>query len=760
MHEELINLALSCKQSGDLLSGKYFCQRAIKQDGNNVQAIGLLAAIENQLGNNEASLALFDKAILLNPVNPFLFNDRGCALLGLGRERAALSDFSEAIRLFPTFSAPYGNIGFIYIKFKQYDHAEKFLRLAISYEPTSAFFHSNLGMTFRFLGRFEEALNCYLHAASLNPSDPEPLYGQGVVFNLIGNIKGAIESYSRAISIDPYHKMSLNNLGGVLAKARRYQEALHVFRKLASLDEKFPEIFSQIGNVLSLLGDSEGAQTSYLKASEFETKSNRVLFNSGIFYLREEKFAKASSLFTRLYDIDRSHPYVCGYLLHSNMQICKWDELDQWLCHIIEGVTNKLSPSHPFPVISCIDDPGIQSSLTGKYIDDEFPGSLGLPEVRIDFSNPIIRIGYFSADFRNHPVMQLMWDVFKLHDRNRFRIYAFALKVEGDDPVQKGLRSDFDEFIDVESLSDFEVAERARQAGIDIAIDLMGFTRNSRTAIFAHRAAPIQINFLGYPGTMGAAYMDYIIADRVVIPETHRQFYTEEVLYLPNCFQPNMRMRAISGKVYTRQSVGLPDSGLVFCSFNNAYKITPTMFACWMRILKGVEGSVLWIALNNETAISNVKAYAKEQGVDPGRLVIAGRTATVEEHLARLPLADLFLDTYPYNAHTTATDAIRMGVPLLTLQGQSFASRVASSVLMTVGLEALVTTTFEGYERLAIELGNAPERLREIRRALALEAPRSSLFNSAQYTKDLEQVFLDVYALQTRKKAESLATPV
>jgi len=315
------------------------------------------------------------------------------------------------------------------------------------------------------------------------------------------------------------------------------------------------------------------------------------------------------------------------------------------------------------------------------------------------------------------------------------------LKVEGDDPVQKGLRSDFDEFIDVESLSDFEVAERARQAGINIAIDLMGFTRNSRTAIFAHRAAPIQINFLGYPGTMGAAYMDYIIADRVVIPETHRQFYTEEVLYLPNCFQPNMRMRAISGQVYTRQSVGLPDSGLVFCSFNNAYKITPTMFACWMRILKGVEGSVLWIALNNETAIGNVKAYAKEQGVDPGRLVIAGRTVTVEEHLARLPLADLFLDTYPYNAHTTATDAIRMGVPLLTLQGQSFASRVASSVLMTVGLEALVTTTFEGYERLAIELGNAPERLREIRRTLALEAPRSSLFNAAQYTKDLEQVF-------------------
>jgi len=757
---DLLSQAQLARQSGNLRAAKRICQEVIEQNGKDVQATGLLASIESCLGDHRASLALFNRAIELNPHNPFLFNDRGCVLLELGREHDAFASFARAIELFPAYPESYGNMGLILLKLKKFEDAERVFRSAIAHDPGSAVFHSNLGMALRSLGRFDEALSCYKQSSLLCPMDAEPLYSQGVIFNLIGQVKEAVEAYKRAIFLNPNHKSSLNNLGILLTKARRYQEALNFFQRLEAVDPTFPELYSHLGNLQYLLGKGEDAVLSYLKASEYDTQSPLTLLNIGVFYIRQDKFKEASEILERLFSMAPDYPYVCGYLIHSQMQICQWARVDELSALIAHEARRESSPSHPFPPIAFMDEPGSYLLLTRRYVDTEFPNR-SIPSIwQSKPQADVIRLAYFSADFRNHPVMQLMLDVFIHHNKSRFRVYAFAFHVDEKDPVQKRLRGYFHDFIDVGKLSDMEVAQRARDLGIDIAIDLMGFTRNSRTGIFAHRAAPIQINYLGYPGTMGASYMDYIIADKIVIPESHRQYYTEKVLYMPNCFQPNMRSRAVLGKLFTRRGVGLPDAGFVFCSFNNVYKITPMVFAAWMEILKQVEGSVLWIAVNNETAVENIKRSAQERGVDPNRVVIAPRVATVEEHLARLRLADLFLDTYPYNAHTTASDAIRMGLPLVSLQGQTFASRVATSVLVAVGLGELVTTTIEAYQSLAIELGQNPERLKAIKETLAKTAPGSSLFDSEQYTKDLESLYFQLCPMRQASTSDTDLLPL
>jgi predicted O-linked N-acetylglucosamine transferase (SPINDLY family) len=351
-----------------------------------------------------------------------------------------------------------------------------------------------------------------------------------------------------------------------------------------------------------------------------------------------------------------------------------------------------------------------------------------------------IRIGYFSADFRNHAVSLLTAELYELHDKNKFEIIAFSFGVDDKGPMRLRLSQAFNQFIDVCDMSDLEIAKLARDLQIDIAVDLGGHTQDSRTGIFSNRAAPIQISYIGYLGTMGAEYYDYLLADETIIPDELQKFYAEKIVYLPS-YQVNDRKRLISDRQFTRQELGLPEHGFVFCCLNNNYKILPATFDGWMRILKIVVGSALWLLEDNEWSRENLKKEAEKQGIAADRLVFAERLP-LPEHLARHRQADLFLDTFPCNAGATASDALWTGLPILTRMGRSFASRVAASLLNAIGLPELITNTQEEYEALAIELALNQNKLAEIKLKLANNRLTTPLFDTPLFTKNLETAYI------------------
>jgi predicted O-linked N-acetylglucosamine transferase (SPINDLY family) len=365
------------------------------------------------------------------------------------------------------------------------------------------------------------------------------------------------------------------------------------------------------------------------------------------------------------------------------MKICSWLDLSESLEIISKKVMANEKVITPFPLLALNDDPLLHQRCAKIYTQNRAPFNPALGSTLKQPKNEKIRIGYFSADFHNHATGYLMAELFELHDKNQFDLIGFSFGPVTNDEMRQRLKATFDQFIEVGKKSDIEIAQLSRSLNIDIAVDLKGFTQDSRTGIFSHRAAPIQVNYLGYPGTMGAEYIDYIVADKTLIPEDSQSCYLEKVVYLPNSYQVNDRKRAISDKQFTRQDLGLPENEFVFCCFNNNYKILPATFASWMRILRGVDGSVLWLFQDNPWVVDNLKIESEKQGVAPNRLVFAERLP-LPEHLARHRQADLFLDTLPYNAHTTASDALWTGLPVLTLMGQSFASRVAASLLNSI----------------------------------------------------------------------------
>jgi predicted O-linked N-acetylglucosamine transferase (SPINDLY family) len=380
----------------------------------------------------------------------------------------------------------------------------------------------------------------------------------------------------------------------------------------------------------------------------------------------------------------------------------------------------------------------VQRRAAEAWIAANLPANESLGPIRKYPRHDRIRIGYYCADFHRHPTGHLIAGLFERHDRTKFEIVAFSLRAVRDDDMHRRIAAGVDRFIDVKDQSDREIAALSRKLEIDIAVDLNGLISNNRMGVFAHRAAPIQVSYLAYPGTTGAPYMDYIIADNTVI--TDPAFYTERVVALPDCYQVNDAERQVADRTFTRTELNLPETGFVFCSFNNNFKITPRIFDVWMRILRAVDGSVLWLIEDSAAAVANLRREAAHRGIDPMRLIFAPRVAQ-EDHLARQAIADLFLDTHPYNAHTTGSDALWAGLPLVTCPGETFAARVAASLLRTMGLPELIAPTLAGYEALAIGLAKDPRRLAEIRQKVRRHRKTSPLFDLQRFTSNIETAY-------------------
>ena len=492
-----------------------------------------------------------------------------------------------------------------------------------------------------------------------------------------------------------------------LHELKRYDEAIACYDKALTLKPDYAEGWSNKGIVLKELKWYEEAIACYDKALTLKP------------------------------DID----WVYGDLVHAKMKICSWSDLADSLGIVSKKVMANKKVSPPGLLLALTDDALLHKKSSEIYAQNKYPLNPVLGPVFKRLGNQKIRVGYFSADFHNHATGYLMAELFELHDKSQFELVGFSFGTIANDEMRQRLEKSFDQFIEVGNKSDMEIARLSRDLNIDIAIDLKGFTQDSRAGIFANRAASIQVNYLGYPGTMGADYIDYIIADKTLIPPQSQEYYSEKVVYLPDSYQVNDRKKTISDKQFTRQELGLPKDGFVFCCFNNNYKILPTTFDGWMRILKLLEGSVLWLFQDNPLAVENLKKEALNHGIDANRLVFAERML-LPEHLARHCQADLFLDTFPYNAHTTTSDALWAGLPVLTLMGKSFAGRVAASLLNAIGLPELITTNQEEYEALAIELALNPQKLADIKLKLANNRLAAPLFDTPLFAKNLEAAYI------------------
>ena len=571
-----------------------------------------------------------------------------------------------------------------------------------------------------------------------------------IVWNILGAAaaqKGQLEkaniAFQRVISIQPDYTDAYNNLGNVLRDQGQLEEAIEVYNKALSLKPDHAEANYNIGLALKGQGKLDEAIAAYSKAISLKPDYADAYNNLGNALQEQEKFNEAIEAYSKALSCKPDYAYAHSQKLLQQAKICDWSSVKDDLPFLAElGISGDVVT--PFSLLAIEDAPEMHHLRSKNFATKKLPQKPLTSFVSPTNRPKRLRIGYFSADFREHPVAYVIAKVIEAHNRDEFEVFGYSLHGKHQDKLRQRLENAFDRFIDVKGLSDREVALQARQDNIDIAIDLMGYTKNSRTGIFAYRAAPIQINYLGYPGTMGADFMDYIVADRHIIPPENQKYFNEKVLYLPNTYMPTDNGRELSERPMKRSDMGLPEDAFVFCCFNNNYKITSSEFDIWMRLLNKVEGSVLWLRSSNQWAELNIKKEAQKRKVDPERIVFAGKVP-MDEHLARHRLADLFIDTFIYNAHSTATEALWAGLPIVTKTGQGFAARVAGSLLNAVGLPELVTESEEAYEALALELATNPEHLADIKVKLEANRLTQPLFNTKQYTNHLENGYQQVY---------------
>lgn len=590
------------------------------------------------------------------------------------------------------------------------------------------------------LGRPAEAVTSFERAIALHPDHWRAYNHRGNALVELGHIEAARASYAAAVALRFDYAEAHNNLGLALLELGQPEKALASFDIAIALQPAYADAHTNRGSALHALGEIEAALTSYDVAAELRPDLAGVHFNRAQLLEELRQFIAAVKGYDHALAIRPDLPYVRGHRLLARLQTCDWLNLEAELDDLAARIDCGEPAATPFAMLGLSDSPSLQRKTAEQWVRRTArPAQSPSPRTPRSTRHRM-RVGYFSADFCNHPVSGLMAGVFESHDRSMFEVYAFSLGPDIRDAMRLRLEQSFDRFIDVRTESASQIAALARDLEIDIAVDLTGFTKNGRPAIFALRAAPLQVSYIGFLGTMGAPYIDYLIADSTIVPPPLRGNYSESLVYLPN-YQANDPKRTSAARHPTREEHGLPASGFVFCCFNANYKIMPAMFDCWVRLLKRVPGSVLWLYAGTEAAVQNLRREAAYRGIDADRLVFGARLPG-PEYLSRYAAADLFLDTLPYNAGATASDALWEGLPVLTCSGQTFAGRIATSLLVSLDLPELVTSTLADYEERAIELATDAGRMILLRERLAERRGAAALFDARRQTRALESAYL------------------
>ena len=597
------------------------------------------------------------------------------------------------------------------------------------------------GLDLLRLGRLADAAAIFEDALKIEPRQFAANHMLGITQLQAGHSLQGVASLQTAISINPDDAEAFNHLGVGYEQLRKLDDALASYERAISLKPDFAGAYCNRGNVLRGLHRIDDALASYDRAITLVPVYLEALHNRAGLLQDLGRMEEALKSFNEVVALNNQIPYLYGVVLNIRRFLCDWEQNDLMIATLKLKMAQGDKASYPFPALTLIDDPALHYMAAQAWVSGRYPASDVPAVIPQRGRRNKIRIGYYSADYHAHATAYLMAELFELHDRNQFELIAFSFGGESQDETARRVRQSFDQFIVVNTMSDQEVARLSREMGIDIAVDLKGFTRDHRVGIFACRAAPVQVSYLGYPGTMAVDYIDYLIADKTLITADNRKYYTEKIVYLPDSYQPNDRQRRISDRRFTRQDCGLPEGSFVFCCFNSFYKISPEIFDSWMRILGKVDNSVLWLLDENPTAIRNLRNATRAKGIDDRRLCFAHHM-DLPDHLARHRLADLFLDTLPYNAHTTCSDALWSGLPVVTQIGSAFAGRVAASLLKAVDLSELIVTCREDYENLAIDLARDPARMSDIKQRLTVHMKELRLFDTPRYVKNLESAYI------------------
>jgi protein O-GlcNAc transferase len=690
----------------------------------------------------EAALASYDQAVALDPGYANAFCNRGVVLGLLNRPDEALANYDRAIALNSRDALAFYNRGNVLRELKRLNEALASYDQAIAVRPDYAEAYCNRGVLLQELKEWDAALVSYDRCIEIEPGISSAYLNRGNLFRERKKLDAALASYNRAIEIDPDYAEAYCNRGVLFTDLRQWDAAFASLNRAIELKPGFAEAYCYRGKLFAQVMRIEAAIASFDRAVALKPDCVEAYQGRGFALLTRGQHEAAMASFDHGIALKADQKYLLAFRRYVQMQICDWDGLAPYLERLEHELRARKPLIAPFQVFALIDSPPLQRLAAEIWVREECPPDDALGTIQERPRGDKIRIGYFSADFRNHPVSLLTAELFETHDRSRFEIIAFALGPKVQDAVRARLERAFDRFIDVGERSDLEVAETARRLGIDIAVDLGGFTDYARPKIFALRAAPIQMSYIGYLGTMGAPYMDYLLADPTIIPAEEQQSYSEAIIYLPS-YQVNDSKRPVVERTLTREELGLPATGFVFSCFNANYKITPATFAVWMRILLRVEGSSFFLYAGNEVAERNLGKEAERCGVDSRRMVF-GKFLAQEDYLARFRAMDLFLDTLPYNAGTTASDALWAGLPVLTCAGQAFAGRVAASLLEAIELPELVTSTAGQYEEMAVQLAENPELLSTIKRKLAQNRLETALFDTRSFTKHLEVAYTRV----------------
>lgn len=594
-------------------------------------------------------------------------------------------------------------------------------------------------------GQLEGAERILKQARKIQSRNSEVSRLFGVISAIKGDYEGALQHFEVALSIDPKNAITHSNKANALKELNQLQLALEGYEKSITLDRGYAEAYNNKGNVLFLLDKFEDAIECYEKAISLNPTYADAYNGLGNSYSKRGNLTKAFENCEIARKLNFNASNILASCLSIRIKMCFWEGLQELMSQLYTLGLRPRGNVHPFDWLALIDDPEAIGFLTKQYMFDVHPVRNDLGEIRKKITRKKIRIGYFSGDFVNHPVSYLMAGVLEQHDHEKYEVFGFSFRRggEADAEMQARISNACDHFIEIGIKSDREIAALAREMEIDIAIDLGGLTFHNRPGVFAYRAAPIQMSYIGYLGTMGTTYYDYLIADSVIIPSAEQRYYTEKIIYLPS-YQANDSHRHISERTFTRGELGLPSKGFIYCCFNNNYKITPSIFDSWARILLAVEGSVLFLYAENEETKKNLNHEIEARGVPRSRIIFAGRLAR-DEYLARYRVADLFLDTSPYNAGTTASDALWAGLPILTYLGRTFSARMCGSLLNAIGMPELAVSSWHDYEKLAIEIGRDPDKISSLKHRLAENRLTMPLFNTKLFTQNLESAFEKVY---------------
>jgi predicted O-linked N-acetylglucosamine transferase (SPINDLY family) len=769
-----INAAIARHQQGDLAQAEKLYRQVLQDQPEHADALHLLGILCLQTGQPLAAAEWIGRSLGTNCEQPVAHLNHGVALQRLNRLEEALGCFERALSLAPDYADALNNRGDVLLTLQRPAEALLSLERAVAIQPNFPVALNNLGNALRALGRPGDALASYENALRLEPGCVRALNNRGSALCDLTRLDDALDSFERALRLDPDYGPALYNLGIALLELQRHEEALARFEQLLRGHPGDSDALVHRGIALLNLGRAEqairdftralllnpgNAAVHYNRANALRTLERfdealldyqralaaqpdfaPALLSCGFILIRLRRHREAIDPLQKLGELEADYPYARGADFQARSQICDWSDAERRRTQLIDAIRHGIPSAAPHIFLAVTDSAADQLECARANTLDRNPAKVNPGQNVLRRRQERIRLAYASGDLRNHAVAHLLVGMIERHDRRRFEVNAISFKPPEKAGIGRRVHDAFDRFVQVGAQNDADIAAEIRAMEADIVIDLAGYTEGSRLGIFAHRAAPVQVGYLGFAGTTGAPYIDYLVADEVVIPRGEERWYTEQIVRLPHCYLPNDDRRQIA-QTPTRTEVGLPTQGFVFCAFTNAYKINPAMFDVWMRLLKAVPGSVLWLRMMNGDARDNLKGQARKRGIDAERLLFAPHVEGMPEHLARQSRADLFLDTLPYNAHSSACDALWAGLPVLSCAGRSFAGRVAASALTAMGLPELIADSLESYERKALELASDPQHLQSLRRHLERNRATAPLFDTVRSTRHMEAAF-------------------